>query len=621
MNDTLSSPALQKIKTWLSNHPALAEITSIAGFFFYCSQLWTFSRVQFSVLDEGLYLFKGWLYTGGDYRPFQDYGPWTNQMPLSFLIPGWVERIFGPGLQTGRAFAFALALLALIALWLTARRLGNRWIAALLMLAVALDPAATRMVSMAASQGLVACLLAWTMFFSLGEGRKEWHFALAGLLAATTVMVRINLLPILPLLLVYILWAHGWKSALWALAGEALIFGAVHIAYWPNILRLWAKWLPLPFLKAFAPPPNIPVWNPDNPLEFRVASFFLVFRFHFAAMVGMLASWVFWPKDWKSQLQLKAAVFLSVLLIILFILHGWAALGNEYCVFCFPTYTAFYSGLGLLLVAVTLPSWRMTLPAWRKWVGALTMLALLVGMAYSAERTAADLLGENFYKNLLALPVPGFSGAALWQILTNKLRVEYKTIYDTVHLWFPMIVAAAFGLLLLSAWRLPNGRKNSVANGVLIFILLGTLFSPSQLLAGEYNSYDCPKDVVPRYAAVGARLAKIIPPGSSVYWVGYSPVTLLYLPGVKIYPAQLHGVYSFRISDDDDALMKYGWWNQHLAEKWLNEADFVLVEARNMSHDDWLTQKLESGAFLKVGTTAPQAACQSDSFFQVFRRK
>ena len=106
-----------------------------------------------------------------------------------------------------------------------------------------------------------------------------------------------------------------------------------------------------------------------------------------------------------------------------------------------------------------------------------------------------------------------------------------------------------------------------------------------------------------------------------MYWVGYSPVTLLYLPGVKIYPAQLHGVYSFRISDDDDALMKYGWWNQHLAEKWLNEADFVLVEARNMSRNDWLTQKLESGAFVKVGATAPQAACQSDSFFQIFRRK
>ena len=615
-------PGLQKIRTWLTQHPALAEGISIAGFFLYCLDLWRFTHIQFSVLDEGLYLYKGLLFASGEYTPFQDNGPWTNQMPLAFLIPGWVERIFGPGLQTGRTFAFALGLLTILALWLTARRLGNRWIAAGVVLAVALNPAATRMVSMAASQGLVACLLTWTMFFSLGEARKDWQLALAGILAGIAVMVRINLLPLLPLLFLYILWAYGWKSALWALAGEMLIFGGVHAAYWPNILRLWARWLPLPFFKAFAPPPNTPTWNPDNPLGFRVASFFLVFRFHFAAMVGMLASWVFWPAAWKSCTQFKVAVFLSVLLVSFFVLHAWAALGNEYCVFCFPTYTAFYSGLGLLLVAVTLPAWRLDLPAWRKWAGALGMLALLVGMGYSAEGAAASLLGKDFYKNLLALSAPGFSGALIWQVAANKFRVEYGIIYDALHVWFPMLAFGAFGLLLLIGWKLLNGRKNSAAFGVVaLFLIIGTVFSPSVLLAGEYNSYDCPQDVIPGYEVVGQQLAKVIPAGSSVYWVGYSPVTLLYLPGIKIYPAQLHGAYSFRISDDDAALMQYGWWNQHLAEKWLNQADFVLVEARNVSRNDWLTQTLEGGAFREVAVTSPQAACQSDSFFHVFRRK
>lgn len=611
---------LQKIQIWLTNHPALAEGFSIAGFFLYCLDLWRYTRIQFSVLDEGLYLHKGWLFATGQYAPFQAYGPWTNQMPLAFLIPGWVERIFGPGLETGRTLAFVLGLLTLLPLWLTTRRLGNRWIAAGLVAAVALNPAATRMVSMAASQGLVACLLAWTMFFSLGEGRKNGHFALAGALASAAVMVRINLLPLLPMLLLYIFWAHGWKSALWTLLGELLVFGGIHLIYWPNILQTWARWFPLPFLKAWAPPPNTPTWSPDNPAGFRIASFFLVFRFHFAAMVGMTASWVFWPATWKTDLQRKTAVFLSALLVVFFALHGWAALGNEYCVFCFPTYTAFYSGLGLLLVAVTLPSWRFTLPVWRKWIGALTMLVLLVGMAYSAEGTAESLLGMSFYKNLLALPVPGFSGALLWQILANKLKAEYTVIYDTVHVWFPMIAAGCFGLILLAIGKLPSSRKNSAAFGLILFILLGILFSPSQLLAGEYNSYDCPKDVVPGYKAVGAQLAKVIPTGSSVYWVGYSPVTLLSLPDIKIYPAQLHGTYSFRVSDDDDALLKYGWWNQHLAEKWLNEADFVLIEARNMSRSDWLTHALEGGAFREVAVTRPQT-CQSDSSFHVFRRK
>jgi hypothetical protein len=613
----------QKIRVWLVDHPVLAEGFSVTGLFFYCLELWRYTHIQYSVLDEGLYLYTGWLFAAGKYAPFQDYGPWTNQMPLAFLIPGWVEMIFGSGLQTGRTFAFVLGLLMILGLWLTARRLGGRWIAAGVVAAIALDPAAARMVSMAASQGLVACLLAWTMFFSLGEGRKTWQLALAGSLAGAAVMVRINLLPVLPLLFLYILWANGWKSALWALAGEVLVFGGIHMLYWPNILKLWAKWLPLPFLKLWAPPPNTPTWNPDNPLGFRVASFFLAFRYHFAALVGALSAWVFWPREWKSTTHFKTAIFLLVLLFGFFVLHAWAALGNEYCVFCFSTYTSFYGGVGLLLLAVTLPSWRWELSAGRKWLGALGMLALLAGMAYSAEGTVASLLGNGFYKRLLSLPVPGFAGAQLWQIIANKFQVEYGTLYDAFHVWVPVLLAAALGLGLLAVGKMPvGGRKNSMASGVLLFVLLGVIFSPSTLLAGEYNSYDCQNDVIPDYAAVGKQLAKVIPPGSSVYWNGYSPVSLLSLPGVKIYPAQLHGAYSFRVSDDDDALMKYGWWNQRLAEKWLAEDDFVLVEERNIAQsarNDWLARALEN--YQEVAVTGLQAACQPNSFFHVYRRK
>ncbi len=610
----------QKIRAWLAKRPALAEAFSVAGLFFYCLELWRYTHIQYSVLDEGLYLYKGWLFVAGKYIPFQDYGPWTNQMPLAFFIPGWAQLLFGPGLQTGRTFAFVLGWLALLGLWLTARRLGGRWIAAGLVAAVALNPAAARMVSMAASQGLVACILAWTMFFSLGADRKNWHLALAGLLAGAVVMVRINLLPLLPLLLLYVLWAYGWKSALWVLAGELLVFGGFHLLYWPNILELWARLLPLPFLKSWGPPPNRPTWDPDNPLEFRVASFFLAFRYHFAALVGVLAAWVFWPKEWKSSAHFKTAVYLSVLLFVFFVLHAWAALGNEYCIFCFSTYTSFYGGVGLMLIAVTLPTWRFEAPGWRKALGTLGMFGLLAGMAYSAEGTVAALLGSGFYKGLLSLSAPGFAGAQVWQIVANKFQVEYQVIFDAVHVWFPVLLAVAFGLVLLIAGKMLIGRKNSAASGgLLVFVLLGTILSPSTLLAGEYNSYDCQNDVIPGYAAVGAQLANVIPPGSSVYWDGYSPVSLLSLPGVKIYPAQLHSVYSFRVSDDDDALVKYGWWNQRLAEKWLAEADFVLVEERNLLRNDELAQVLDG--YQKVAVTNPQATCQPNSFFHVYRRK
>jgi hypothetical protein len=404
-----------------------------------------------------------------------------------------------------------------------------------------------------------------------------------------------------------------------------ITFGGIHLVYWPNILELWAKWLPFPFLEPWFPPRTIPTWNPDNPLGFRVASFFLAFRYHFAALAGVLASWVLWPVKGKMK-EKRIAIFLSFLFLSFFVLHAWAALGNEYCVFCFPTYTSFYGGVGLLLVAVTISAWNLNPPMWRKWLGGISFLALLAGMAYSAEGTAESLLGELFYKRLLATPIPFLNGAQAWQVVSNKFRLEYGIIYDAAHAWFPVAVAVAFGLVVLAVSRLLSGRKNSaplrgtsgLAEGIVALTLIGSLFSPSPLLAGEYNSYDCQGDVISGFETTGAELAKTIPAGSSVYWAGYSPVTLLSLPGATIYPSQLHQTYSFRISNDDDAVLKYGWWNQHLAEKWLNEADFVLVEQRNLGHNGWLDEQLAN--FEQVLVTAPQS-CRPDSAMLVFRKK
>ncbi|MCX6067008.1 MAG: glycosyltransferase family 39 protein [Chloroflexi bacterium] len=598
----------------------------------YAAMLWMFAHIQVSVLDEGLYLYKGWLFASGRYAPFQQFGPWTNQMPLSFLIPGWMEMLFGLGMRTGRMLAFALSLLMILGLWLTSRRLGGRWVALGVIVTLTLNPAAARMYTMAASQGLVACLLAWTMFFSLGADRKNWQLFVGGLLAGVAVMVRINLLPLLPLLAMYVFWENwgrGYKSAFWMLGGMLISFGGVHLVYWPNILQLWAKWLPFPFLKDWFPPKTIPTWKPDNPFEFRVASFFLAFRYHFAALTGAFTSWILWPKAWKSRSQFRIASFLSVLLAIFFILHAWAALGNEYCVFCFPTYTSFYGGVGLLLLAVTVSAWNFNPPRWRKWLGGLSFLALLAGMAYSAEGTAEILLGEFFYKHLLATPFPFWKGAQIWQVVANKFQLEYKVIFDAVHAWFPVALAVGFGLLTFAAARILMSRKTgasvavsardeALGVGLVALTVIGILFSATPLLAGEYNSYDCPTDVIPGYEAAGAELRQVIPSGATVYWAGYSPVTLLALPDVTIYPSQLHGTYSFRIADDDQALLKYGWWNQYLAEKWLYEADFVLVEQRNLKSNDWLEEKLLN--FERVLVTGAQS-CQPDSTLLVYRRK
>jgi hypothetical protein len=606
---------MSRLVEFFRARPFLADYLSLAGIFAYAGMMWHFVHIQFSVVDEGLYLYKGWLLALGAYLPFQDNGLWMNQMPLSYLIPGGVQVFFGPGLVTGRMFSFALAILSIFGWWLTARRLGGRWVA------------------LAASQGLVAALLAWTMFFSLGSDRKWWQLLLGGLLAGTVVMVRINLLLLLPLLALYVLFSKPglrWGGFLVILAGMLLTFGGMHVLYWPNILRLWARWLPLPFLAEFFAPPNIPVWQSGTALGLKVASFFLAFRAHFAALVGSLAAIVLWPKRGKIK-QETAAIFLLLFLLSSFALHAWAALGNEYCIFCFQTYTTFYAGIGLLLTAATLPRWNWNPPLWRKLAGGISLLALLGGMAYSTEGLVRDSLPQNFYKRLMALPMPGFDGAQIWQVFANKFGLEYEQVADATQAGFPVAVAVAFGLVIFIAAKLfflrpspltplPAGDRSGVRGfgaGFVVLLLIGTLFAPSPFIAGEYKAYDCPTDVLPSYEAAGAALMQVVPPGSKVYWAGYSPATLLYLPGIEILPGQLHGVYAFRISEDDAAIRRYGWWNQSLADAWLAQADFVLVEQRNLDRNSLTAEQL--AGFELVLQTAPQS-CRPGSAVLVYRK-
>ncbi len=610
---------MSRLTAFFRARPFLADYLSLAGIFVYAGVMWHFVHVQFSVVDEGLYLYKGWLLASGTYIPFQDNGLWMNQMPLAYLIPGSAQIFFGPGLVTGRMFSFALGMLSIFGWWLTARRLGGRWAALGVVWAMALNPAAARMSALAASQGLVAALLAWTMFFALGSDRKWWQLFLGGLLAGTVVMVRINLLLLLPLLGLYVLFSKPklrWGGFFFVLAGMLIIFGGIHALYWPNILRLWARWLPLPFLAEFFAPPNLPVWKSGTAFLLKVASFFLAFRAHFAALIGNLAAMIFWPERGKLKEE-RAAIFLLLFFLSSFALHAWAALGNEYCIFCFQTYTTFYAGIGLLLAALTLPRWNWNPALWRKLAGGLTLLALMGGMAYSAEGLVRDSLPENFYKRLMALPMPGFHGAQIWQVFANKFGLEYEQIADATQASFPVAAAVALGLAIFLAGRIFGGSKHGFGAGFAILLLIGTLFAPSPFIAGEYKAYDCPSDVLRSYEAVGAELVNVVPPGSKVYWAGYSPATLLYLPGIQILPGQLHGVYSFRISEDDAAIRRYGWWNQSLADDWLAQADFVLVEQRDLERESLKDEQL--AGFELVLQTAPQS-CRPGSAVLVYRK-
>ena len=70
----------------------LAGVLALLGACVYAIQSYIYAFRLTSMLDEGAYLYKGYLFVSGLYRPFQDFGPWTNKAPLAFLIPGYFPK-------------------------------------------------------------------------------------------------------------------------------------------------------------------------------------------------------------------------------------------------------------------------------------------------------------------------------------------------------------------------------------------------------------------------------------------------------------------------------------------------------------------------------------------------
>jgi hypothetical protein len=178
------------------------------------------------------------------------------------------------------------------------------------------------------------------LVLTLGPDRPTWQLYAGTALASLTLLTRINMSPVLPLLIVYIFWQYGKKIGLWSLAIGALVVGVGHAFFWPDILRLWLAWLPLdwvPFFKPWIKPEDaLPNWNPDTDLNDRLQSLFQSIRLHFFGFFGIIITWILVParKKWRSPWRFRVAVFLSALFAVLFLLHGWASLWKNYCVYC-----------------------------------------------------------------------------------------------------------------------------------------------------------------------------------------------------------------------------------------------------------------------------------------------
>lgn len=614
--------------------PWLANATALLGGFLYLVQSWQYAHTLASLLDEGAYLLKGLLFVTGRYWPFQDYGPWTNHMPLAFYIPGVIQALFGPGLRPGRYFAVALGVLLILGVWLLVRRIGGRWWAALAVWTLALNPALIKLYSLAVSEVLLACMLVWILNLTLGDARPTWKILLGSILAGMMLMTRFNLAPVPILLVVYLFWMHGWQIGWKAALAAAAPVIAAHVLFWPNILRHWAYWLPgelFPFLKPYARPPGSePTWDPSVTPEAKVMSFLYGIRFHFTALAAALATWLAWPRKdrWETPGQFKTAVFLSILLLVLVLSHLWASLGKNYCTFCFPVYLSFFSLLGPTLLVVTFSSWERNLPAWRGVLIGLAILSLGIAIGYSAFTDIGNQILQIQVPRVRTLQIlPG--SVTLGAVLQNKFGGDPQSFQRAAIRILPSVAGLIVGTILLlvavflTRHRIKREGTPSISSGFIaltLVIISGLILSPTVLLGGGFHNYDCGGDVIRSYELAGEYLAQRIPPGSLVYWdAGGSTVPLLYVEKVKLFPAQINGIYSLRRGGDPNDLERYGFWSEELAHRWASEAEFILLGDKH--YKGWLAELIESGGYREFEPTLPTMPCDNRSVIHIYMKK
>ncbi len=642
---------IKRVILKLQSFKWLPTALTVLAILVYVSQAVIYAHTEDVTMDEGAYLMKGLLFVQGDYRPFQDFGPMTNKMPLSFYIPGLAQAVFGPGLRTGRYFSIFLGALMLVGLWLAARRVSGRWMAAVLVAVVAVSPAVIMTYTLAISQVIVACLLVWSLALVLGEKRRLWELILGAVLSVAVVLTRQNMLPLVFFVLAYIFWQHGRKAGL---VSGLVAFGvllAVHVIYWPGILNIWRPWLPksvrtlFPQVLIYDLGKTSGVWNPQFGWLSRIFVFFEGIRFNFFALWGMLTTWILWPrrKDWQSDTHFRAAVFLSALLVVMVAAHYWAAAFKDYCLYCYSGYLDFFSPAALLLVAASFASWRRQPGRLRQIVGMGAVVVGATGLGYGAwQELARPVLNIQIPRVTNMRIQPG--STELWRSLSNKFGLSF----DTLQQLLPTLVGLALGLSLLALvavwmrWSLRRATHTARAGSseqtaarlydggqaaprtygyvaLIVFFVLGVVLTPSPAFAGGSLDGLCGGDVIASHEAVGAHLAQLVPPGSLVFWENdISPLPLLYIPGVRVFPAQLNQWYTYLKGGNPDKLEQHSYWNAELAKRWLTEADYALIADQYV--DRLVASDLSPDHYDELATTPLTVPCRGRSNIHIFQR-
>ena len=313
---------------------------------------------------------------------------------------------------------------------------------------------------------------------------------------------------------------------------------------------------------------------------------------------------------------MRAAIFLSVLLVVLYVAHIQAAFFGEFCISCILLYVGYFDVLGLMLLVIAWTFLLKELTPLRRVVVFGVMALLILGIGFSAH--------EDLSADFARAMIERMDKVYLWNALLFRTGLPHLLLFRTSFvLLVSLFVVVVGGIALWVAYRRSNGGQDAGRKiGVVAlnaFLIMGLILSPTGILGGGSDFFGCDgSDVIASYERAGRELSAVIEPGSKIYWEGRLLSIFLYLPDVQIYPPQMNHVHSFYKGGDSDILFRFGQWNEDLARKWLEEADYIMFQPEERIYLS--DEILESGDYVKVMASPKAERCHWQSVINVYQR-
>jgi hypothetical protein len=348
-------------------------------------------------------------------------------------------------------------------------------------------------------------------------------------------------------------------------------------------------------------------------------------------MLGVFASLVFWPRKWSSDNQKRIAILLTALFLVLLAAHFYAAITLNYNVFAFTVYLSFFDILGLFLVVSTYRNWNLNTGILVQVLVCVVLIVIVVGIAYSASEVGSPYgLAIRAFLDRRALT---FEGGKImtarwkwWEVLKGRLGWEYATSVKSLGMILFLSFVTIFNICLTNILRgiNKNNHKPFVSYLLIGFLGLGILGSPTVFLGGSRDNYDCQLGVIDTYSQAVNEISNYIEDGEQVFWIGSdTEVVLIGLTEEKdigIFPQLLNTRYSFRFGGSSDQLAMRGFWNEELAQEWIDQSDTLLLEEQAFTGwFDPILPLVNLDEFTQVGTTS-LTGCSPDERILIYQK-